>query len=142
MEKEALIKLITDTLTKIGLFSEAALNLLLGTCAQESAFGKYRSQLGSGIAQGIYQMEKPTFDWLKEVYEKKFDLQNVQFTDLTNDDEMATIFCRLRYYVVPAPLPDANDIPALAAYYKKWYNTPAGAATVEQFIANYNRYVA
>lgn len=46
--------LITETLTELGLYSDDARDLLLGTCAQESAFGKYRKQLGGGPALGIF----------------------------------------------------------------------------------------
>ena len=41
-----------------------------------------------------------------------------------------------------APLPtDPNDIPALAALWKRVYNTPLGAGTEAEFIDDYQRYV-
>jgi hypothetical protein len=39
------------------------------------------------------------------------------------------------------PLPNANDIEALGTYYKKYYNTPLGRATVEEFMKNCERFV-
>ena len=134
--------LITKTLAEIGLNSPAAVNLLLGTAAQESAFGTHLVQLGGGPARGAFQMEPATFDWLREKFSAKpyaFSIRKCE--DLVHDLRLAIITCRLRYYVVPKPLPDADDIPALAAYWKQWYNSPRGAGTIEEFIKNYRKYL-
>lgn len=54
----------------------------------------------------------------------------------------ATAMCRIRYYRAPAAMPsDPNDVNALGTYWKQYYNTPQGAGTVEQFVADYNRYL-
>ena len=55
MDKNQLSYLIKETLTGIDKYSIDALNLLLGTAAQESRFGHYIRQLGSGPALGIFQ---------------------------------------------------------------------------------------
>ena len=44
---------------------------------------------------------------------------------------------RVKYYRCPAPLPAAGDLEAQAAYYKRWYNPPGGAATVAEYMANW-----
>jgi len=49
---------------------------------------------------------------------------------------------RVHYYrmgqiVAREPIPAAGDIPAMAAYWKTHYNTPGGAGTAAQFIANW-----
>ena len=62
-------------------------------------------------------------------------------SNLCTDLAYATAMARIHYLRVQEPLPTANDISALAAYYKKYYNTPNGAATEQQFIDNFNRYV-
>jgi hypothetical protein len=36
---------------------------------------------------------------------------------------------------------DATDVFKLAEYWKKYYNTPKGKGTVQQFIQSYNKYV-
>jgi hypothetical protein len=41
---------------------------------------------------------------------------------------------------VPTPLPDATDVPALAAYWKKHYNTHLGSGTVVKAIKKYERF--
>jgi hypothetical protein len=47
---------------------------------------------------------------------------------------------RMKYLRAPGALPAADDLPGLAAYYKRHWNTPLGAATVEAAMANYRRY--
>lgn len=59
---------IEPTLDSIGLLSDSAVNLLLGTCAQESLMGKHLHQTGGGPAQGIYQMEPETHEDIWENY--------------------------------------------------------------------------
>lgn len=41
------------------------------------------------------------------------------------------VFARIRLYLVPAAIP--NDINGQAAYWKKYYNSAAGAGTVTGF---------
>ncbi|NBQ16891.1 hypothetical protein EBU24_01095 [bacterium] len=119
-------------------YSDAAINLLLGTFAQESHLGKWRKQI-KGPALGICQCERATFDWLKKKYPKFI---KSEFEMIENDDSLAIIVTRLRYYTILDPLPEANDLPKLAKYWKDFYNTKYGKGTVEEFISNYRRLVA
>ena len=141
LNKSQFENLIIRVLKEINLFSDSAVNLLLGTAAQESQFGTYLKQLGTGPALGFFQMEKPTFDWLKNAYAKKFALEDKKFEELEYNLKTAIIFCRLRYFAVNETLPNADDITALAAYWKKYYNSVLGAGKTEEFIANYKKYV-
>jgi hypothetical protein len=133
----------------IGLYSLAAEELLLGTACQESKCGTYLKQLGTGPALGIFQMEPRTHDDLwknfvrsKDLGAELIDLSIVAF-DTPDADEMvwnlkyAAAMCRVHYYRVKAPLPAAGDIPAQAAYWKKYYNTIKGAGTVEEYLKNW-----
>lgn len=133
--------LIRKTLVDNKLWSQAAENLLLGTAAQESAFGTYLRQL-HGPAQGVFQMEPDTLKWLIEKYGTTYpDIIDMEPQDLQEDLYLAILTARLRYRAIPEPLPPAGDLDGLARYYKKYYNTDAGAGTVEQFIKNYRKYV-
>lgn len=124
------------------LFSESAVQLLLGTAAQESGFGTYLRQLGGGPAIGVFQMEPKTFIWLRDKYKKKYpEIANREVTDMEWDLRLAILMARLRYRIVPAKLPPAHHVGALAAYWKEFFNTVHGAGTVEQFIANYRKFV-
>lgn len=141
-DKSQFRSLVTFVLKCEDLYSEAAVNLVLGTIAQESKFGTYLRQLGSGPARGICQMEQPTFNWLKGVYGRKYPkLGAALFEEVEWDLYLAILVCRLRYRVVPEPLPAADDLLGLARYWKKYYNTYLGKGTESEFIANYRRYV-
>jgi len=143
--------LITRVLDDLGLSSPSAVNLLLGTAAQESGFGTYLRQV-SGPALGIFQMEPATEEdiWRNYLrYQEGLRHSVVQCTLVSFPTPAALIWnlaysiamARIKYYRDPAPLPDADDIPALACYWKNVYNTPQGRGTVDEFIENYKRYV-
>jgi len=121
--------------------SPAAVNLLLGTAAQESAFGTYFWQRG-GPALGVFQMEPRTYQWLTDRYAATYPaIAGQPPEDMTWNLKLAILMARLRYRSVPERLPPAGDIAALARYWKQNYNTALGAGTIEQFQANYKKYV-
>lgn len=145
---------IIPTLEFIGLNSESAVNLLIGTAAQESAMGEYLKQKGTGPALGIYQMEPVTF---ADIYERNLMLHHNKelrekidqlkfrgmsyYYNLAGNLYFATALCRLKYRLIPEKLPKADDIEGLANYWKEYYNTPKGKGTVGEFVQNYNQYV-
>ncbi len=45
--------------------------------------------------------------------------------------------CRIHYLRVPDALPEAGDIPGMAAYWKEFYNTFEGSGTEEEFEENW-----
>jgi hypothetical protein len=142
--KKILKSYILSALTPIRLWSRSAENLLLGTCAQESHFGRYIAQIGDGPARGIFQMEPATYyDILNhsDLIVKRSILLPADANMLIYDIRLAIIAARLKYSMVPEKLPEANDLEGLAEYWKKYYNTKLGKGTVEEFIANYNKYV-
>lgn len=136
-------------------YSPAAENLILGTIAQESHGSRYIHQLGKGPAVGLCQMEPRTHDdiWQNFIRPNKdllakmnvlelrgwYDEANVK--EMAGNNYYAVAMCRVHYRRVPAALPAAQDLPGLAQYWKKWYNTHLGAGTVEEFIMNYNRFL-
>ena len=161
------LHIVRPTLEYLNLWSQSAEDLLLGTAAQESAMGTFLVQL-NGPALGIYQMEPKTW---KDIYEnylnyrepfrEKVDTLRLQFwTDPLNKDGLhqilgnlyyATALARVHYLRVPEALPikgenlegeaHADYILSLARYWKRYYNTPLGRGTEEEFIDNYKRYV-
>ncbi len=144
-DKNQFRSLIVKVLTSVdsALCSDAAINLLMGTVAQESKFGEYIRQI-RGPALGVFQMEPDTFDWLRDKYSIKYPavLQGRMVEELEWDLFLSILTARLRYRVVPEALPSSSNVLALALYWKQHYNTPIGAGTVEQFEKNYARYVA
>lgn len=119
--------------------------LIMGTIAQESQF-HHLHQLDGGPACGIIQMEPVTFkDILTHFAPARRMLDGLGYDaakvfDLHHDLRLNVIMCRLRYMRVPDPLP-GPDPWDLAVYWKEHYNTPLGDGTVEQFVADYERYV-
>lgn len=135
-------------------YSKAAEDLLMGTAAQESRL-MYLDQLtpGPGPAYGLFQMEKATADWLWNDYIQKDPILKGKFESLLADhpvsrmDQMrcnmmfAAAMARMRYKVIKEPIPASGSLEDLAAYYKKYYNTYKGKATVGEFIQNYKKYI-
>ena len=152
-------ELIAHTLqglaTEIGrhqICSLDAIELLVLTAAQETNAGTYLKQV-KGPALGIYQMEPRTYMGLVKGFIKKEDghkLFNAYLSSLSSHMTWQanmmynlvhqTVMARLYYWSVSAPLPDHSDVEVLAEYYKKYWNTHMGKATVEQAMSKYKRY--
>jgi len=133
---------VRPALQGIGLWSEAAEELVTGTALVESNLN-YVKQVGGGPAVGICQMEPATYaDLCARLFEKHRELYDVirgylfmtviptSINYLAGNTTASVIFCRLKYYLHPDPLPAAHDFAAMAAYHKKIYNTASGAADV------------
>ena len=147
---------VKPALEQLDLYSLAAEQLVVGTIAQESN-GSYLKQLGKGPALGLIQMEPPTHKdlWLNFLKYKtdlrdKLLMMTSDSVDLVYDqhgwpDHQALVWnlryaiamCRVHYYRRPEALPKANDIKALADYWKEFYNTDDGAGHVSEFIHNF-----
>lgn len=145
--------IIRPTLVEMGHYSPAAEALLLGTAAQESRGGRYLAQL-RGPARGIYQMEPRTHDDLwRHFLPSRRPLKALLLSwahdpapypspdQMVYDLRYATAMARVHYLRVPAPLPAADDILGLATYYKKYYNTPLGRATIEEALKAFQEVV-
>ena len=136
-----------------GINSEAAVNLMLGTAAQESLCGKYLKQV-NGPALGIYQVEPATH---RDVWDSYLAYRTEQASfmrslatqmwaleeNLIWNLQYATAVARLVYWRESFEWPsDPKDVEALARIWKSSYNTELGRGTEEEFMANYFRYVA
>jgi len=134
---------IKPTLKSIGLYSPAAEDLLLATAIMESGL-VYLRQHNNGPARGIYQIEPATradchANFLE--YRDKLDVDiHRLLTSEHPDDQLitnlsyATAIARIIYFRAPTPLPEHGDLEGYAKYWKKHYNTPLGAGTVDDFI--------
>lgn len=134
-------------------YSLAAEHLLLATAAQES-HGEYLHQLGKGPAVGLWQMELATHDlvwrWATKnqtLYEKIAAIELPHFLGTHDAREMAgnlyygCAMARVLYRSIPEALPKPFDVEDMARYWKRYYNTPKGKGTEEEFIRNWNRIV-
>ncbi len=122
--------------------------LIMGTAAQESQMGRYLKQL-NGPALGPFQMEPFTFnDLYDRLVKTHAGVEMYIFRELGKDcrfpDAMkynlaiATVMCRLKYLSIKANLPKEDDVEGMAAYWKKYYNTPKGKGDPVTFVQNYN----
>jgi len=148
--KVQLKDLIIRTLKAIDLHSDDAVNLLMGTAAQESALGYYLRQLNNAPALSIFQIEPFTFnDHVKYLKRYKMNLANkiLEFSGASEfkaeflefNIAFACAIARVHYLRKPGKLP--NTIDGYARYWKKHYNTYLGKGTEIEFISNYKRYV-
>ena len=142
--------IIKPVLLKLDMYSQAAENLVLGTATQESRI-TYLKQIGGGPALGVFQMEPATYYdlWkylerepaiaqsIRDIAGAKHRSSVVPPSEMVGNLNYAVAMCRIHYYRRPEPLPDADDLNGLANYWKKFYNTPLGAGTVDEFIGNY-----
>ena len=161
--------IIIPTLTKMGMMSESAVNLLLGTALVESGL-KYIKQIGGGPALGVYQIEPATLhdlyknylvrkpknerflneivNWRTSEWRTSYDgkFTSIRGADTPTDEIWeylesslignlfyGTAIARLIYRRRPEPLPEADDVHAMAHYWKSWYNTEAGRGTPDDY---------
>lgn len=138
---------VLPALARIGLIGENRAQLVLGTGNVESRYN-YLDQTtpGPGPAYGFWQMEKATHDdiWVNWINYQPTALRDVLFTlagvkyapppvtVMHWNLQYAAAMCALHYRRVPAKLPEADDVPAMAGYWKQWYNTPHGKGTIEK----------
>lgn len=151
---QVLTEIVAPTLDLLGLDHAPAqraaiVELIMGTGLQETGF-RYVAQLDRGPARGPFQMERATYDdiW-KNFLPTRAPLASVlrslragaidTFGQLAGNWYYAVAMTRVFYLRVAAPLPATGDLDAQATYYKAHYNTAAGAATVEEYLANYLR---
>lgn len=149
--RQCRLHLVRPVLTRLGAHSRAAENLVIGTAVQESRL-RFLRQLQDGPARGIFQMEPDTHDdiWenylafrpeLRERVESFLAASQDKVEQLIWNFAYATAMCRVHYLRVPYPLPDADDIEGLAAYWKRHYNTELGRGTAEEFARHYEAHV-
>ena len=157
-------EIVRPALKAANMWSEAAENLVLGTGVQSSLLAWVRNR-GADTALGFYQMAPATADdicrrFLSTRSELSMSLGratwphcanptgysllgNADITRLLVEDmRFATIMCRLRYWMMPAPLPAANDIDGLAQYWKRYYITDLGSESASEWAERYRKYCA
>lgn len=130
--------------------SKAAEELLLGTAIQESALSFLR-QHRDGPARGFWQIEPATADDIHNNFiDSRKSLRDIlddvladkpdPITQLQTNLIYSCIMARLKYWRVPAAMPNSGDLNGQAAYWKKYYNTAGGKGKEEEYIAAWKRY--
>jgi len=142
---------VRPALTHIGAWSKAAELLVMGTGLTESGL-QYLDQVESnkgdlraGPAYGLFQMEGFTHDDIWENFIRKKPPLHHKLCDLMSPSPdpihqlhgnmfYAAAMCRIFYLRIKAPLPAADDLAGMAAYWKRYYNTVHGKGKPEEFI--------
>ena len=140
----SIAKIVEHVLKALDMHSPDAFDLVMRTGMQESRF-KHLEQI-KGPALGFFQVELETandiwYNYLvfKESIRDKMKMLNLpmgpwdELTIMSNIALQAAL-CRLHYRRFRDPIP--STIEGQADYYKRFYNTPQGKATVEEFISN------
>lgn len=154
------LHVVRPTLHALELWSPAAEALVIGTAVHESGGLKFIDQVTGpnddtlGPAYGFFQIERGTYEDLTKRfleipkyhrYRNRLSLFRSPEPDplmqLAGNHFFSAAVCRLIYYSKDPPLPDADDLPALAAYWKLHYNTPEGKGTESQWMKHYREYV-
>jgi hypothetical protein len=150
--------LIKDVLQMFGqkansssFYSEAAVELLMLTAAQETHLGKYLWQI-RGPALGVFQMEPNTYHdiWSNYIMYRQPLLNALNDMwgasginwELRMKADLAyqIVMSRIFYLRIPAALPAKDEPTAIAHYWKRYYNTMLGRGTTEEAFKNYNKY--
>lgn len=113
--------------------------LIIGTISAETLYGKYRGNSPLGIAQispDGWRFIKSRITEEDIAILKIVGYENIEFKDLANDPVLSLFFCSLYYkYKLNGNVP--KNIEEYAITWKKYYNTSAGAGTVEDFKTKY-----
>ncbi len=146
--------IVAPVLQALNIRSKAFEELLVFTCAVESAGGTYVKQV-NGPALGIYQIEPGPLNELWTTYIlRKPDIVNLfslHFNvnrlpapeDIISNLFLATATCVFYYQwkkVNPNDFVDATE-EHLWEIYKQYYNTPAGKAEKDNAIKAYRKFI-
>ena len=146
--------ILMPVLVALEMDSPEAVDLMIGTALQESRL-KYLAQLSGGPGIGFFQMEPATAEDIVYRYAQnnrhEFRVKVMEAVplggpawlltplelkeELMRNLSLQVLLARLKYYMVPAPIP--SDTQGQARYWKQHYNTPLGRGTEDQYIANY-----
>jgi len=144
-------QIIRDALDPLKLYSVKAEELLVITAAQESLGGTYlwqNDRLGfpKGPALGVYQMEPATYKDLFVNFLSFHEQLLLRMTPgpdkperMVYDLYYATQIARLYYYRFKEAIPE--DLEGQLRYYKKYWNTELGKATIAEARKNYERFL-
>ena len=132
--QDFLDSVIVPALAALDLDSVEARQLLLGTAMQESGLRDI-DQTGGGPALGAFQIEPATYHDVMNWAAARHPEWHNAVLDIAGTEIRDAAVARLIYERAPGVI--GATAQEQAAYYKQWYNTPLGAATVAQYLANW-----
>lgn len=140
------IDLVRPALKVTNLWSMNSEAIILGTALVESNLDAVK-QIGGGPALSFMQIEPATYidvlrylnrgdnKLLKERILTACYLDTFPEPDaLTWNIRLAILIARVKYWMVPEPLPYFGDVEGMGRYWKRYYNTEQGAGTIADFV--------
>ena len=140
---DSIKEIVEETLYRLDMYSDDALELVMNTGWAESGYRALRQLNGPAI--GFWQVEMATVQDTLDKYvayrphiEDKLaslglDEENLEFSILSNISLQAA-FCRLKYRRDSQPIPPWDNLKDQANYWKRVYNTSLGKGTIEHFL--------
>lgn len=120
-----------------------ALELVIGTFCAETNFGRaddnYQKQ-GIGLAQFdlVRFNDVKARIWASDDHRNlmgnTFGVKWLSFEQLEYSPLLSAVMCRFGYLFVNEPLPAVGDLKGQAKYWKRYWNSSAGAGTPEHYI--------
>jgi len=140
------ISLVPITATRHPLWSPTVETILIMIAAHESKMGRYLRQIGGGPARGVFQIEPATMEDIYHSFINPRPKLARQIAEITGCDGpdlnhlaynpmYGAILARLKLYQSPGEIP--TDTPLMAEYAKRYYNSPDGAATANDYLLAY-----
>ena len=122
-----------------GMYKPEAVTLLCMIAAHESLAGKFRRQIGSGLALGLYQIEPETHDSIWDnsdtIHEVAAALGIERNAHRLEKDDFYSTFVARHYLAMDVnKLP--KDIESMAEYCKSYWNR-TGKATPSKYMDDY-----
>jgi len=143
--------IVNPALSDLQIYSKEFAELMVFTCAVESAGGTYVKQI-KGPALGIYQIEPASFTdlWVNYIVRNQhiINLLTLNFAvhrmpspiEMVTDLKLATAMCALFYKRYKVQV-ESCDPDVLWEPYKKYYNTPKGKSEKEKSIKAYKAFI-
>lgn len=126
-----------------------ALLLMLETACAETHLGTYPDRHPEKLGVGITQFDQIAIDDLQQRVRSRhrrllkqhfgYSLNEIVLADLADDALLAFALTRLKYLLVPEPLPET--LLGRAEYWKKYWNTSAGKGTVAGYLSDVEHYM-
>lgn len=136
--------ILEPALKATGMYSLDAMYLMMSTALLESKL-THMKQIPTGPAMGFMQVETATYVDVVRYLGLHADLRGsiLQYLErsylpknpvhLIGDLSLNVLVARVKYWMQTETIPSYKDIAGQAAYYKHYYNSSEGAATLAMF---------
>lgn len=128
--------------------NDKAVHLLVETAAQETWLGTFRDRHNHAMGVGLCQFDPIAFDDVKQRTsaavvetvrrELGIDIKAIELRELAHSPLLSLLFCRLKYRLIPAPIPATLE--GRAQYWKDHYNSALGKGTPEEYVRSARRH--